>query len=337
MKKLPLLLILLATPLLAQQGDRLLTPDGTMYSIRHEYAREHPEVETDSQVYLVLTGRRGDEETREIVPATRERGTHFNPAIAYDAQSGMLFAFWIHNSSYTSLSNQLMFASRDAEGNWSEAESFGAWFDRRENLRIAVTRRYEDEHGVVRNGLTVHLAWWQFTSEENKKSAKYTMVTVEDGAVIGMADLNLSKFIPEGLEKMMGDVPPVVTQPLLFTSPQQDSVTVVFGDVDSGTLHTVRVTPKKVAGNGGRLRVPGGKRESGPGYRAPAITVANGSRVEGVYANHDRLALYTTEEGKVHYAVLSQGEWSAPRTIRIDEHHTNSAVVDAIRRLVSEQ
>ena len=48
----------------------------------------------------------GEEVKREIVPATREKGAHFNPTIAYDAQTGMLFAFWIHNSSM--LVNQLM-------------------------------------------------------------------------------------------------------------------------------------------------------------------------------------------------------------------------------------
>lgn len=335
MKKIILLLSLLLLPLAAsaQQGDTLITPDGTMYSIQYERARQHPDVTTDSSVYLVLTTRRGEEVTREVVPATHERGAHFNPAIAYDAQSGTLFAFWIHNTSM--LLSQLMFASRDADGVWSEAEAFGQMADRRENLRIAVTRKYEEHDGTLKNGLSVHLAWWQFNSSSVTRTAHYAIVTIEEGKVLGVSSLDLDTFVPKNVEPATEEInEAAIMQPLLFTSPRQDSVLVVFGDVESGTLHNVRVTPK-VASNG-RLRVPGGKRE-GRTYRAPSLDVVSGSRIEGVYGDDGRLAFYTEgENGQVRYVTLKDGQWSEQRTIATDEHLSRFAVIDALRRLVTE-
>ena len=335
MKKLILTFVLAFVSLAAsaQQGDTLLSPDGTMYSIQYERAREHPGVETDSQVYLVLTTRRGEEVTREIVPASKEKGAHFNPALAYDAQSGTLFAFWIHNNSM--ILSQLMFASRDASGVWSEAEAFGEMADRRENLRIAVTRKYEDTDGTVRNGISVHLSWWQFNSSAINRTAHYAIVTIEDGKVLGVQSIDLSEFVPKNLPKATAEVnASVIKQPLLFTSAKQDSVLVVFGDMESGTMHNVRVTPK-VASNG-RLRVPGGKRE-GLVNKAPGLDMLTSGRLEGVYGDGDHLALYTEgENGQLRYVTLKDGEWSAQRTVTTDEQLSRSAVVDALRRLVTE-
>lgn len=332
MKRLILLLALscLALTAAAQQGDALLTPTGTMFTINHERAREHPEVITESQVYLVLTARRGDEMTREIVPATRElKGAHFNPTIAYDSYSGMLFAFWINNSGM--LSNQLMFASRSAEGVWSEAASFGVFYDTRHNLRIAVTRKFEDEEGKIRNGLVVHLSWWQFNFETGTENARYMLMSIQDGKLVDMLPFDLNQFVPAGLEPAAKVDENVLTQPLLFTSSNQDSVVAVFGDLPSGTMYTVRVTPK-VAGNG-RLRVPGGKRESN--FKSPTLD-SGVNRLEGVYGDGNRLALYTEDDTKLHYVLLTGGEWSRQQSITTDAQLSRGAVIDALRRLVIE-
>lgn len=332
MKRLILLLALscLALTAAAQQGDALLTPTGTMFTINHERAREHPEVTTESQVYLVLTVRRGDEVLSEVVPATRDlKGAHFNPTIAYDAHSGMLFAFWINNSGM--LSNQLMFASRSAEGVWSDAASFGVFYDTRHNLRIAVTRKYEDEEGKTHSGLVVHLSWWQFNFETNTKNVQYMLMSIQDGKLVDMLPFDLNQFVPADIEPAAKVDENVLTQPLLFTSPNQDSVVAVFGDLPSGTMHTVRVTPK-IAGNG-RLRVPGGKRESS--FKSPTLETGV-NRLEGVYGDGDRLALYTEDETKLHYVLLKDGEWSRQHSITTDEQLSRGAVVDALRRLVLE-
>ncbi|MGZ5444234.1 MAG: hypothetical protein ACXW5U_04890 [Thermoanaerobaculia bacterium] len=334
MKRLIVFAVLLFIPLLASgdQGDTLLTPDGTLYTIQFERAEEHPEVTTVSAAYLTLTARRGDTVTREIVPATLvEKGAHFNPAIAFDVDSGMLFAFWIHNSSM--LSNQLMFASRDAEGVWGEAASFGALYDFRRNLRLAVTRKYEDANGELQSGLSVHLAWWEFDFTTGRNSARYALATIDEGRVAGIQELDLDQFLPENLEPATEPIDEsVINQPVLFPSPRHDSVLLVFGDLPSGTLHTLRILPK-IALNGGRLRVPGGKREAG--FRAPTLN-AGDSRIEGVYGDDDRLALYANENGKLRYVLLKNGQWSVAHAISLDEQLTSSAAVDALRRLVSD-
>ena len=336
MKKLILAVALLLLPLAAsaQQGDALLTDDGRLLSIRFERAGENPEVVTDANTYLVLTTSRGDETTREIVPATLSRGAHYEPAIAYDADSGMLFTFWIHKATPTSYSNQLMFASRSSEGVWSEATSFGNLYDTRSNLRIAVTRKYENEGGNSRSGLSVHLVWWEFDFQRDAYRAQYMMFPIDNGHVVDAEGLDLTQFLPADLQASNEPVSTAtLKQPLLFPSAKQDSVLVVFGDLASGTINSVRVTPKKIAGNG-RLRVPGGKRETT--IKAPALEVESNSRIEGVYGDDDRMAFYTEVDGKVRYVVLKEGAWSEQHSITTDQRITSSAAIDALRRLVSE-
>jgi hypothetical protein len=338
MKKLIVLLALCLVPLLAgaQEGNTLLIPDGTLYTIHHERAIDNPEAHASSVAYLVLTARRGDEIVPEVIPATLYGGAHFNPAIAYDAETGMLFAFWIHNPSRGA--TELMFASRNADGVWSKAASFGDYNDRRENLRIAVTRKYEDENGELRNGITVHLAWWQFSQETGEKSAKYMMVTVRDGNVVNLEPMDLTSFVPKVKPADEQEQPDtrVLTQPLLVSSAKQESVVLLFGDVATRTVNAVRITPKTKVGANGRLRVPGGRRE-GETYRMPTMLVAENERVDALYGDNDSIAFYTESEGKVRYVLLRDGNWTPQHTIVLDKQVTVGAAVAAHRRLVTER
>ena len=338
MKKLIVLLALVLVPLIAsaEEGNTLLIPDGTLYTIHYERTADHAEAKASSVTYLVLTARRGDEIVPEIIPATLHGGAHFNPVIAYDAESGMLFAFWIHNPQGSA--TQLMFASRNAEGVWSEATSFGDYNDRRENLRIAVTRKFEDENGEIRSGITVHLAWWQFTHETREKSAKYMMVTTQNGNVVNLEALDLTKFVGKPEKQAESDEQidyRVLMQPILASSPTQDSVVLLFGDLDTASVNTVRVRPVTKVGSNGRLRVPGGRRESVP-YTAPTLALSEGDRVEGVYGGGDHIAFYTTSGGKLRYTMLRNGSWSQQHTITLDEQVTAGAAVDALRRLITD-
>ena len=335
MRKLILAVALLLLPLAAsaQQGNTLLTDDGRLLSIRFERPNEDAEVASGVSAYLVLTTTAGLETTREIVPATNSRGAHYEPAIAYDSESGMLFTFWIHKATATSYSNQLMFASRSADGVWSEARSFGDLYDTRSNLRIAVTRKYENEGGNPRSGLSVHLAWWEFDFQSDSYAAKYMMFPIDNGQVVDAESLDLSQFLPEDLELATEPVnQALLKQPLLFPSSKQDSVLVLFGDVATGTLNSVRVTPKKIAGNG-RLRVPGGKREGS--FKAPTLDVAT-NRLEAVYGDDDRIALYSADADQVRYVILKDGHWSPQHAISVDEQISSGAAIGALRRLVSE-
>jgi hypothetical protein len=338
MKKLIVLLALVLAPLFAgaQEGNTLLIPDGTLYTIHHERSVDNPDVKASSVAYLVLTARRGDEIVPEVIPATLHGGAHFNPVIAYESETGMLFAFWIHNPSRGA--TELMFASRTAEGVWSDAASFGDYDDRRENLRIAVTRKYVDENGELRNGLTVHLAWWQFSTATQQKAAKYMMVTVRDGNVVHLEPMDLASFVPKG--KPANDDEQfdsrILTQPVLVSSPGQDSVMLLFGDVETRTLNTVRVRPVTKVSSNGRLRVPGGKRESGS-YQAPMMALSETDLIEGFYGDDDSIAFYTASEGKLRYVLLRDGKWSSQHAINLDSQITAGAAVDALRRLVTER
>lgn len=340
MKKLILVAALLFVPLLAsaQQQDALLTPDGTLYTVQFERAEEHPEVVTDSSAYLKVTARRGDDVKSEIIPSTLERGANYNPTIAYDAQSGMLFVFWIHNQGM--ILNQLMFTSRTADGTWSEARVFGGgYYDQRKNLRIAVTRKFRDEDDDIRSGLSVHLVWWELNTTTGKSSAKYAMASIRGGNIVDFLPLDLSQFVApaDGAaapDAAAGDAvnKDFLKQPVLFTTPAQESVVLLFGDLETATMNQVRITPRKIIADG-RLRVPGGRREGG--FRAPALDAAN-ARVEGVYVDSNRVALYLVDNAKLRYVLFDGKTASEPFAITLDEHLSAASAVDALRRLVNE-
>ncbi len=335
MKKVLVVVALLFVPLLAsaQQMDAVLTPDGTLYSVAFERAEDHPDVQTESAAYLKLTIRRGEEIKSEIVPATlEEHFGNYNPIVAYDAQSGMLFVFWIRGEGI--VASQLMFSSRNAQGVWAPATVFGdGLFDQRKNLRIAVTRKFRDEEDDLRSGVSVHLAWWEPNTTTGKGAAKYAMASIHDGRIVDFVPVDLSQFIPENAEKAQGDVDKnFLKQPILFPTPLQDSVMLLFGDVGTNTMNQVRITPRKIVGDG-RLRVPGGRREGS--FGAPKMPSSN-SRVEGVYGDNSHIALYEVTGKKLNYVVLNGETWSEPFAITLDDQLSAPSAVDALRRLVSE-
>jgi hypothetical protein len=334
MKRLLVVVALLFVPLLAtaQQSDALLTPDGTLYSVKFERADDHPDVHTESAAYLKLTVRRGDDVKYEIIPATlEEHFGNYNPTVAFDAQSGMLFVFWIRGEGL--VANQLMFTSRTADGVWAPATVFGDQYDQRKNLRLAVTRKFRDEDDDVRNGVSVHLAWWELNTTTGKGGVKYAMASIHDGRIVDFVPVDLSELVPAEAEKTTGDVDKnFLKQPVLFTTPLQDSVVLLFGDIDTNTMNQVRITPRKIAGDG-RLRVPGGRREGS--IAAPKMPGSNG-RVEGVYVDTNRLALYEVDGTKLRYVLMNGNAWSEPFAIALDDQLSAPSAIDALRRLVAE-
>ena len=343
MKKLIVVAALLFVPLLAsaQQPDALLTRDGTLYTVQFERAEDHPDVVTESAAWLKVTARRGDDIRSEIIPSTLERGSNYNPTIAFDEQSGMLFVFWIHNQGM--LSNQLMFTSRTADGTWAAARVFGdGYYDQRKNLRVAVTRKFRLENDELRSGLSVHLVWWELNTTTGKGSAKYAMASIHGGDIVDFIPVDLAEFVqpaaadepvaPEGVAPdHTASGKDFLKQPLLFTTPAQDSVVVVYGDLATETLTQVRITPRKVIADG-RLRVPGGRREGS--FKSPRVD--SDSRLEGLYVDSNRIALYMAGEGKLQYVLLDGKTASEPYAISLDEHLSAASAVDALRRLVNE-
>jgi hypothetical protein len=335
MKKLVLLAALVLLPLFAsaQAPEALLTPNGTLYSIETQAATDTTDPTGGASLPLVLTTRHDADVSRQLVPATTAGGQHMNPALAYDAESQTLFVFWVHHTDL--FSSELLFASLDAQGNWSETTAFGHPFDYRENLRIAVTKKVTADDGSLSSGISVHLTWWEFETSSGKESARYAMIAIEGGKAVSIDFLNLDLFRVAQTDQVANDDVDVsiLKQPLIFPAPKQDSVLLVYGDMQTHTFHEVRVTPHKVETNG-RLRVPGGRSEGG--FPAPSMGMQANSTMGGIYDDNEHLAFYVGDNHAVHYSVLKEGSWSDTRALTLDEELTSSAAVEAIRRLVSD-
>ena len=334
MKKLLVLLGLFALPVFmtaAESPEVLLTSAGDLFSISSEAPAEGST--SQATMHLVLTERRGEETIREIVPATTERGKHTNPLLGYDGDSGTLFVFWIQHLG--AIYNQLLFVTRDSAGHWSEPTEFGSPYNYRENLRVAVTRKVAGADGEQSSvGLSIHAAWWEFDTRTGRESAQYRMLSIENGHVIDVAELDLSQFVDRNAAAGPEDVDSTVLKyPMLTTSSKQESVLLTFGTFETRSFTQVRITPK-IKGEG-RLRVPIGKRDAG--FTAPRMAVEAGSSLEGVFNESDTLALYTAVDGAVRYAILTNGRWSETRSIVLDEHVSKALAITALRKMVAEQ
>lgn len=338
MKKLLLLLALLALPLTAaaEVSDMLLSSSGSFYTISSEVPAETDG--SDAITQLVLTEHRGEQAVREIVPATMVRGTHTSAHLGYDSESGTLFVFWIQHFGF--LYNQLLFCTRDNQGTWSEPTAFGSPYSFPQNLRIAITRKVIDAaDNTAHNALTVHATWWEFDSQLGTESPQYRMLPIQDGRVVDATELDLSAFIDHsvlGPQDAETD-DSVLKHPLLSSSPQQDSVLLVYGDLATRTFTKVRITPYRNVVADGRLRVPVGKADGR--FRAPQFSVSAESQLQGIFGTERPAALYAVEGGALRYVLLNgaDGQWSETRTVALDEKITGSAAVDALRRLVVEQ
>jgi hypothetical protein len=334
MKRLLVLLGLLALPLFAaatENTEVLLTSAGNLFSVASEAPVEGST--SEATMHLVLTERRDDQIVREIVPATMERGKHTNPLLGYDDESGTLFVFWIKHVG--AIYNQLFFVTRDSAGNWSVPTEFGNPYNVRENLRVAMTRKVtgaNEESSAA--GLSIHATWWEFDTRTRRESAQYHMLSIENGRVDAVTELDLNQFIDHKVFGVANFEASAMKYPLIVSSSKQDSVLLTFGSTDTGSFTQVRVTPK-FKGEA-RLRVPGGKRVGG--FGAPRMAVNAGSSLEGVFSeSSDTLALYTAVEGAVRYAILNNGQWSEIRSIVLDEHVSSAVAVSALRKMVAEQ
>jgi hypothetical protein len=243
--------------------------------------------------------------------------------------------FWTQHFGF--LYNQLLFCTRDANGNWSETMSFGSPYNYRENLRIALTRKVaHPDGGEATNGLTIHATWWEFDTQTGRESAQYRMLSIENGRLIDAAQVDLDQFLPHDTTTDTPDADPTVLKhPLLSASREQDSVVLVFADERTGAFSQVRFTPTRGIVAEGRIRIPVGKRETG--YRAPQLNIGSNSRLEGVFGEHGRTAFYTVGEGVLRYVMMRPNGWSEPRTITIDEQITSNAALTALKRMVAEQ
>lgn len=335
MKKLLLTLALLVFPLTAaatELSDMILSSTGTLFTISSEAPAAGSESHASMQ--LVLTERHGDTIKREVVPATTISGSHTNGLLGYDPESGTMFVFWVQHVGIRY--NQLLFAARDRDGQWSEATTFGSPLNYRENLRVAITRKVVDEDGQITAALSLHATWWEFNTATGAESPQYWMLPIEDGKVVDPTDVDLDEFIDPFVASGGADLDPsVFRHPQILSSTDQDNVSLVFGDPAARRFLRVRFTPTKGVRAEGRLRVPVGRGDGG--FKAPQFRVAADGRMDGVFGARNRVAFYTVVDKHLEYVILNEGQWSDRMVIALDQQISESAAVGALHRMITEQ
>ncbi|HTD83265.1 MAG TPA: hypothetical protein VK648_05675 [Gemmatimonadaceae bacterium] len=338
MKRLLLLfvLLLLAVPAAFAQSTAnvLLTDDGIVYTVTSEWSSDHPDVQTASSSYLILNVRQPDVAMRRvIIPATLSGGSNSEPALAYDNQSDTLFVFWQY--SVNAMSSELRFISLDRDGNWSQPNAFEtASYRFRRNLRIALTHFAGEQDQGSSNvspvpEINVHATWWE--SAGGSERARYAMLTIHRGEVAIQVH-DLSDFITTArktynvAENFNREL---LRHPAIFESPDSDSVSIVFGEMQNNGFQRVTISP---IGNA-RIRVPVGKTDRGFGPPA-AFEMSASTPVDAISPHPDRLIFFFEQDGSMRYVVYRNNEWSAERKIRLDEGMTRDMAINAMRGLV---
>ncbi|GAC1428465.1 MAG: hypothetical protein NVSMB68_00480 [Thermoanaerobaculia bacterium] len=336
MKRTLLLLVLLLAPAVvhAQAGDRsmLLAPNGTLYSV--ESRLNDGAASVASSRYLVFSIQTDQTLIKTNVPASVGGGNNWNPELALDTDSETVFVFWQHSPNSILAASELLMCSFQ-NGKWNSASSIDdVPYHFRRNLRVGMTRSvqtYDAVTGVNRQlpGLTMHIVWWDESGVS--ETARYAMLTVEKGLVTNIYQAELSDFIeraylkPFTIDEASREL---LRHPVVFESPDRDTLDAVFGDLQSNTVH--RITLKPVLDT--RVRIPIGIRDIS--YPAPHLHMATDSRLSAISTPSDRLVYYYVSAGSVKYLTFEKGTWSPEKSISITTEVTAEAAVAALRRLV---
>ena len=342
-----LALVLLPVAAMAQVSDRdtLLTGDGTLYSIESQGTdASTPDAPHDCLRYLVLTTQDGTTSTRTVVPESLTAGVHWRPALAYDSDSKSLFVFWLH--SINASSSELLFSSLH-ENKWSGVTHFeDGGYRVRSNLRIAVTRRVsestDDGSYILHPGTTVHAVWWE--QRGDGESARYAMLTIENGDVASIAVRDMLDFLPYSRIETPTTVASdfdreVFRHPAIVESATHDTVDVLFADWDKN--HYNRLTVRPIAN--ARPHVPIGVR-SGGNYGPPKNFRVGGQATTpftSVQTLFDRdsndIIIYYQTADALRYAVNRDGQWSAMKSIALGPQITSDVATSALRKLLATQ
>ena len=342
MKKLAVFLALLILPVIAtanEDREILLTPDGTLYTVERAWSRDYPFVAAQSNSFLLLNERRGDQYVRYIVPGTLADGIHTNPTLAYDAESKTVFLFWQYSHS---LMHSELYFSAFSDGNWTPELTFGSARNARSNLRIAVTRKVTVDGPTgqyVLPEINVHAVWWEYNTATGKQSAQYALVGIEKGQVIPPTETYaLSSFgeLSPKAEAEPGFNADILKHPALFVTPGQDAVEIIFGNTETNAFRRVTVRPLK-PGLDARIRIPVGVKDQ-PLTGSPRFrNTSSDDRIAAMTGESDRVVFYLRDNAAVHYVMYKNGTWAAPQAISLDSQVTSDAAVSAIRRMLNEQ
>ena len=335
MKRALLILALLVAPVLlhAQSPDRaiLLAPNGTVYTVDSTLNEGAGSI--TSSRYLTLTIQNGTSILKTNVPASLTGGNNWQPELAFDSDSDTLFVFWLHSQNTILGANELLFSSYQ-NGKWNAPSSIDdVPYHFRYNLRVGMTRsvQAQDDGGGARQvpGLTVHVAWWDESSVG--EVCRYAMLTVEKGVVTAVYRRDLPDFINNAYMRSFelgNDDRELLRHPIVFESPDHDTVDIVFGDMQTNTIH--RLTLKPVLDS--RVRIPIGVRDGG--FPAPHHKLTSDAKLSAIATPYDRLVFYYIANGAVKYLQFEDGSWQREKTITLTDAVSAEAAVSALRRMV---
>lgn len=320
----------------AQDRATLLTADGTVYSIRSDYASNHTVAATSGKL-LELTIQNGVENTVTYVPASLTGSWHETASLAYDEATKTLFVFWQHRP--TRFESELLFSSY-RDGTWSEPTVFEKEVFRvRFNLRIAVTAeigtRAEDGTITTAPATTIHAIWWEQTGTEK---ARYASFLMNNGVVVSTRVHDLLEFVPAEERGAAVTIPAdynldLFRNPAMIEQPSHDAIDVVFADWTTSSFHSLTLRPIQF---NGVLDVPigvgNGRTPMPQTFSATSAMTAGG--ISTLFGDDGTLAFSFEGEGKLQYILYREGVWSDVRAITLNERVSRDSGMNALRRLV---
>jgi hypothetical protein len=321
-------LVLVPAALFAEVADRdvLLTPDGTLYTIQSV-------ANGDANRYIALTTVADNKSSVSVIPETKAAGANWRPALAYDAESKTLFAFWIYTSN--GLSSEMMFTSY-RDGKWQPAVVFDERaYNACTNLRIAVTRKVSTKQpdGTFADApaLLVHAVWWEVVG--TTEHARYALLQIENSAVKSSEVHDLSEFeLVPVMPFIVNDSfnAEILRHPAIIEG--NNSVDILFGDTERVSMN--RVTLKPIAD--GRVHIPVGHK-GGPPFAPPQAFSASWSGRISTIASGSNLIMYNISKDAAGYVMFSNGKWSDVHSLPLSDSFSGDAATAAISRMLASQ
>jgi hypothetical protein len=339
-----LAILLLSASAFAQVADRdvLVTPEGTVYTVEQRTPSDSSGVAAIS--FLELSIQSGSSEAQHLlVPESLSAGFHSDGTLAYDASSKTLFVLWTHMPN--GMCSELLLASY-REGKWQPAVSIDyRGNSARANLRLGITRRVSQlqKDGTYADApaLILHALWWD--SNARGEEARYAMLPIENGS------LSQESVELHSLEEFVGDdetvnaVDPkfnseILRHPAIVAAPLQNSVEVVFGDMQKNTIHKVTLHPIAQV----RIHIPVGIGGGAGGGKplnliAPTSFSADWKGPITVIERGDRLIFANATDKALNYLTYSDGTWSDAKSIALSSKLTVDTALAAVDKMVSSQ
>jgi hypothetical protein len=172
--------------------------------------------------------------------------------------------------------------------------------------------------------------WWDESA--TAEVARYAMLSVDGGVVTAVAHRDLIDFI-NGANLRQFDLDDksreLLRHPVVFESPDHDTVDIVFGDLQTNLIH--RLTLKPVVQT--RVRIPIGIRDTS--YPPPRqLQLLSEARLSAISTPPDRLVYYYMNGGAVKYLTFEDGVWSSEKSIAVTSEVSAESAVAALGRMV---